>query len=240
MRKTLIMVFVGLSLVACAKHVAPPEVGIPADPKAAWARVLERHVDAEGRIDFQAVAEGPADLERWVAFVAEISPRSHPQRFATEDDQLAYFIDAYNGLALYGVIRSGVLPEQKLRFFVLRKYTVGGERMSLYTLENEVIRPFGDARIHFALNCMSVSCPRLPREPWQAERLDRQLDAAAWEFFNSEQHLRVDHVEQVVHLSEILDFYTEDFLAEAPSLIAYVNRYRSEPIPKDYAIEFIS
>ena len=35
--------------------------------------------------------------------------------------------------------------------------------MSLYTLENDVIRPLGDERVHFALNCMVVSCPRLPR-----------------------------------------------------------------------------
>ncbi len=44
----------------------------------------------------------------------------------------------------------------------------------------------------------------------------------------------------VVYLSEILDFYPEDFLTPAtPSLIAYVNPYLSEPIPLDYEVRFI-
>ncbi len=32
---------------------------------------------------------------------------------------------------------------------------------------------------------------------------------------------------------------SEDFLAKEPSLIAYVNRYRTKLIPPDYRVEFI-
>ena len=35
------------------------------------------------------------------------------------------------------------------------------------------------------------------------------------------------------------EFYAADFLASASSLIAYVNRYRAQPIPLDYAVEFL-
>ena len=45
---------------------------------------------------------------------------------------------------------------RKIGFFALGKVQVGGEAISLYDYENKVIRPLGDARIHFALNCMSV------------------------------------------------------------------------------------
>jgi hypothetical protein len=31
---------------------------------------------------------------------------------------------------------------------------------------------------------------------------------------------------------------TENFLAQSPSLIAYINRYRGEPVPLDYRVEF--
>jgi hypothetical protein len=49
----------------------------------------------------------------------------------------------------------------------------------------------------------------------------------------------LDPERRVVRISEILSFYTEDFLADAPSLVAYVNRYRPAPVPEDYEVEFI-
>ena len=77
--------------------------------------------------------------------------------------------------------------------------------------------------------------------PYLAEDLSRQLDEAAKEFFNSQKYVQVDTERQVVRLSEILRFYTEDFVNEtvAPSLISYVNRYREEKIPKNFEVEFI-
>ena len=39
---------------------------------------------------------------------------------------------------------------------------------------------------------------------------------------------------KIVRFSEILRFYTKDFLVEAPSLIAYANRYRLEKLPADW------
>ena len=51
--------------------------------------------------------------------------------------------------------------------------------------------------------------------------------------------MRVDHANKTIHVSEILDFYTEDFTpAHAPSLIAYINRYLADPIPEDYTLQF--
>jgi hypothetical protein len=40
-------------------------------------------------------------------------------------------------------------------------------------------------------------------------------------------------------LGAILDFYTGDFLARAPSLIACVSRYRATPVPDDSRVAFI-
>lgn len=238
--KLLVIILVLLTS-ACASRVPLPNLSSPnaTSAKAAWAKVLQQHVNDLGQVDFAAIAKQPNDLEEWINYVTQISPRSDPQLFPTQNDQLAYYIDAYNGLAMYGVIHSGVLPEQKLRFFVLRKYPIGGEEMSLYSFENDIIRALGDPRVHFALNCMSISCPRLPQIPWDANKLDEQLNSAAIEFFNSDKHVRIDAAKRIAHLSEILDFFPEDFLAVAPSLIDYVNRYRQEPIPADYRIELI-
>ena len=53
-------------------------------------------------------------------------------------------------------------------FFDRNRYQVGGEWISLAALENERIRPLGDARIHFALNRMVRGSGPLPREPFDA------------------------------------------------------------------------
>ena len=43
----------------------------------------------------------------------------------------------------------------------------------------------------------------------------------------------------IILISAILDFYTADFLEKAPSLPAYVNRYRAPPVPTDYRTAFL-
>src|SRR5258708_24709809 len=97
---------------------------------------------------------------------------------------------------MWGVLDGGV-PKRfgwfgRIRFFVLRKFTMGGRAISLYRLENSVIRPLGDPRVHFALNCMSVSCPRLPQSAFTANALDEQLAAAAREFAAEKRNVDVN------------------------------------------------
>ncbi|MEP6993278.1 MAG: DUF547 domain-containing protein [Acidobacteriota bacterium] len=228
----------------CASNVPVPR-GAAQGPQAAesaWARVLSRHVDELGRIDFAGVAKDPADLETYVAYLGAVSPASAPASFPNPAAVLAYDINAYNGLAMYNVIQSGIPPELnsiKFKFFYKSKLLMGGKRISLYDLENKRVRPMGDPRVHFALNCMVRGCPRLPREPFEARRLDAQLDAAAKLFFSEARNVELQPEKKVVRFSEILSFYTKDFLAKAPTLIDYANKYRAEKIPADWKVEFI-
>jgi Protein of unknown function, DUF547 len=232
-----------LSLVACTS-VAPPKASPAAglSPEAAWANVLSQRVDERGRIDFAGVAAEPQELEIFVAWIATTSPAKDPSAFGTKDAQLAYYLNAYNALALYNVIRSGIpaeLDSIKVKFFGLTSFTIGGKSMSLNTLETKIVRPMGDPRVHFALNCMVRGCPRLPREPFEAGKLDSQLEAAAKLFFNEDRNVQLPPQKQTVRFSDILRFYTKDFLKEAPSLTAYANRYREEKIPSGWKEEFI-
>jgi hypothetical protein len=131
--------------------------------EALWTRVLMRYVDDKGRVEFAALAKDQTDLDRVVAFIAAVDPVSKPQRFPDRASRIAFHIIAYNALAMRGVVQSGV-PDSlgaltKIVFFYFRKHTAGGKSISLYTFENDVIRPLGEERIHFALNCMVVSCP---------------------------------------------------------------------------------
>ena len=207
----------------------------PAAYHQAWERVLGRFVDDEGRVDFKAIRESPDALRDQIAFVAKTDPES----FATQEAKLAFLINAYNGLAMSHAAHSGLDPSSKVRFFFLSKHEVGGRRMSLHALENGVIRPMGEPKVHFALNCMVRDCPRLPREPFRADSLKAQLNRAAVEFLNSEKHVRVDDGRGAASLSSILKWYKEDFLAQAPTLLDYANRYREKKIPPEYKVEFI-
>ncbi|MBM4264137.1 MAG: DUF547 domain-containing protein [Deltaproteobacteria bacterium] len=234
-----------LFLVGCAAVPRPslvePAAGDP--PYSAWQRVLERHVDNQGRVNFAAVARERAELDRFVAWVYDNGPNNRLEKFPTKNHVLAYHLNAYNALAMHKVIEKGI-PEtlaglRKIAFFFFGKVQVGGEPMSLYAYERDIIRPLGDPRIHVALNCMSVGCPRLPREPFLPERLEEQLEREAKLFFNEARNVQVDDSQRTAKYSEILDFYTVDFLLKAPSLTAYVNRYRDTPVPENYAVGFV-
>jgi hypothetical protein len=204
--------------------------------------VLMRYVDQQGRIDFSGLARDSDDLDRVVAFVAETDPSSRSQLFPDRNSKLAFYINAYNALAMYGVIHAGIPASlgglRKFTFFYLQKFAMGGKSISLYELENDVIRPLGEERIHFVLNCMVVGCPRLPLAAFDAVTLESQLDAAARAFVGESRNIRIDASRREVWVSAIFDFYTKDFLEHAPSVVAYLNRYRSGPIPPDFKVRF--
>ena len=233
-----------LLALGCALNVPLPKTSaaVPEPDDSAWARVLAAHVDDRGRIDFAGVAKAPADLDAYVTGIGSVSPLSSPRSFPTAEARLAYYLNAYNALAMYDVIRSGIpesLGDIKFRFFYRDRLVMGGQRISLYRLENSIVRPLGDPRIHFALNCMVRGCPRLPRVPFEASRLDEQLDGAAKLFFSEDRNVQLDSAAKVVRFNEILRFYKKDFLAKSGSLIAYANLYREPKIPADWKVEFI-
>lgn len=235
------VVALALGLGACTTLAPPPIPTGPAsdDPSAAWERVLRSHVLDDGRIDFVGVRRDPRDLAAYVTWLSGHGPRTTPALFPTEAARLAYYVNGYNALAMYQVVTTDHRPEQQIRFFFLTAVAIDGEHISLYRLENAVIRSFGDPRVHFALNCMVRGCPRLPREAFDPARLDAQLDREARRFLNEARNVQVDPPLRVVRLNSILRFWRSDFLARAPSLAAYANRYRDEPIPADHAIRFI-
>jgi hypothetical protein len=211
-----------------------------------WANVLETFVNAEGQTDFIALAKQVDDLQAYVDFVALVSPQTEPLLFSTEDEVLAYHINTYNALAMHGVIEAGIPADfdgffKRLRFFKLRDIQIGGESTSLYDYENDVIRPLGEPRAHFVLNCMVKDCPRLPRTVFKAETLEQDLAQLSTEFFNKPRHLRVDHEKEAVFVSEILDFYTEDFVpsGRGQDLLPYINQFHQVEIPVHYQVEFI-
>lgn len=72
----------------------------------------------------------------------------------------------------------------KAQFFRFTSIVVAGKKTNLSSLENDVIRKFGEARIHFAINCSSMSCPGLPKFLFDGDSLDAQFEEQSQRFIN--------------------------------------------------------
>src|SRR5439155_26657327 len=101
--------------------------------------------------------------------------------FTTEKYKLAKYFNAYTSLCMYAVYKldyppnlAKTVPPYAVYFF--DKFPVGGVDTNLDTIEKAHVRSVGDPRVHFALNCMSHSCPPLRGEPYEGSKLDQQLD----------------------------------------------------------------
>lgn len=221
-----------------------------------WTEVLQRFVDDQGLVDYRGLAKDRATFDRYVALVEKHGPKTDPGMFPTRNDELAYYLNAYNAEVFKGVLARG--PEDDsvwgflgtgYGFFVGMDIVVDGEETNLKKLEDVTIREgFEDPRVHAALNCASIGCPRLPRQAFTGDELDHQLDAGMSEFVTSPKHVQVDAGRRTVRLSKIFDWFEGDFLGYEkrqgnadPVLLDYVNRYRGDSgtIPRDYRVEFL-
>ena len=190
--------------------------------------VDEREVDglAGTRVAYRALAGDPD----WRRLVDSLEA-SEPSELGSRDERLAYWINAYNILAIDLVVKN--YPVDSIRdigslfsaVWDREAGTIHGEPHTLGEIEHEILRPLGDPRIHAAIVCASTSCPSLPREPYTREKLDAQLDDAVRVFLASaEKGLRIDREEKRVVLSRIFDWFDEDFDASG-GVLAFVARH---------------
>jgi hypothetical protein len=194
---------------------------------ASFDRLLQRFVDHEGRVNYSALKQDSRDLDQYYHLIATFSPDSHPDLFPSESHKLAYWINAYNATAIKTVLTyypiSSVLDvkppaalfflSEKSGFFVFQRLTYGGKTTSLYYLGNRVIRErFQEPRIHFALNCAALGCPRLPGQAFSGEDLERQLDQETRKFLSEARNFRIDHSGKTIYMSSIFKWYEDDFL----------------------------
>jgi hypothetical protein len=194
--------------------------------------VLRKVVDDRGRVDYKALAADRGPLERYLWAVSEHSPHSHPELFPSEADKLAYWINAYNAYVLYAVTERPTMRsvnDDKTDFFYFTEYTLGGASMSLYALENDVVRKeHAEPRIHFALNCASGGCPELPAEAFLPATLEAQLAREATEFCAHPDKVRA--AAGVVEMSSIFDWYADDFVGSGGP-VAFCRKWGNTTLP---------
>ena len=203
----------------------------PAGPRDLFDQVLRAHV-TDGRVDYPAIKRDP----RFSGYLAALR-ETDADALATRQEKLAFWINAYNALAIKGIL-DGLSPASlfgRLKYFKLAKYDAGGKHINLYDLEREVIIPFGDPRIHFAIVCASRSCPKLRSEAYAAGRLDEQLNDNARGFINDAARNRFDVENKTAALSRIFDWFDDDFEQQAGSVQRYLGEYLEDPAAREAA-----
>lgn len=92
-------------------------------------------------------------------------------------------------------------------------------------MEREILRKMGDPRIHFALVCVSVGCPKLLNEAYVADEIDEQLTENARDFFADRQKFRFDPQRQSFQWSPISKRFAEDFGSDQASVLRSIVPY---------------
>lgn len=137
-------------------------------------------------VDYQALKEN-GKLE---AAYRQLS--SFPvKNLSSKEEELAFYINTYNILALKMVVDHWPLDSIKDAGSLLSPVwgkpagSINGKTVSLDDIENKILRPMGEPRIHFAIVCASVSCPDLRNTPYTASTLNAQLDKQVQKFLTN-------------------------------------------------------
>ena len=185
--------------------------------------ILQNNV-VDGNVNYNGIKNDPKFKE----YLKLLEPTPH---LNGKNEELAFWINAYNALAIKGILdkRSPSTFFSRIDYFKNAKYKVGGIKINLYDLERDVIIPFGDPRIHFAINCASLSCPKLSNHAYQAEKLDSQLDKSTKDFINDPNHNKFNSKLNIANLSKIFDWFENDFSKHSGSVQKYVAQYVNDP-----------
>lgn len=211
---------------------------------AVWDTLLHRHVQKNGFVDYKGMVRDSNALNRYLAVLSAAQPNSPNW---SRNEKMAFWINAYNAFTVKLIVDhypvASIKDIKRGIPFVntvwdIKFIKIGGKTYDLNNIEHSILRPdFKDARVHAAINCASYSCPQLRNEAYVAEQLDKQLDDAMRRFVNDAQRNRVKA--KKAEVSEIFKWFRGDFVRDAGSVRAYLNRYAAEKLDADGRINYI-
>jgi hypothetical protein len=208
----------GAEILVGSNWPASERVSIEAISHRPWDVLLKHHVDTKGQVDYASWKGSPDDVRELGRYLNTLS-RADNDRPATRAARLAYWINAYNALTVWGILREYPTPSVQTHAEPHREYNlwrdlrlrVGDTSLSLGQIENEVLRKMGEPRIHFAIVCGAQGCPRLLNEGYDAANLETQLTEHARVFFADPTKFDYDPFRDQIRLSPIIDWYAGDF-----------------------------
>ncbi len=235
-----------LLVVTTWTNCSAPKVASDSQPisHASWDSLLRKHVDDQGLVNYQGMTADSSLLKEYLQLLAENPPNNQSW---SEAEQMAYWINAYNAFTIKLVVDhypiTGLKEIKNGVPFVnsvwdIKFFEIGGEAFDLNNIEHGILRKeYSDPRIHFALVCASLSCPKLQRFAFTADRLEEQLDQASREFVNDT--FRNNIYENPIQLSKILSWYWMDFRDTYDSRYDFIQQYAESPIDTENDIKFL-
>jgi hypothetical protein len=203
-----------------------------------WDTLLKKHVSWQrngvaSAVNYEGIAAERAALKKYLNSLSAVSADAFSQ--FSNDQQLAFLINAYNAYTIELILREPVRPDS-IRdigtFFSgpwdQRFFTLLGQKRTLDEVEHTLIRGnpnLKDPRIHFAVNCASIGCPALRPEAFVGDQLEQQLADSTQRFLRDRERNRYNSETDTLEVSKIFDWYQEDFAESAGSLSLYLQRY---------------
>ena len=199
-----------------------------------WDTLLKKYVNDEGDVDYKGFKEDIIELNGYLTLLSN----NPPQNNWTKPQLLAYYINLYNAATVRLIIEN--YPVKSITdiksAWTKNRISVGSKMLSLDDIEHNILREMDEPRIHFALNCASISCPKLSNKAYTAEKIDEQLDRAAKEFINSDKN---EISPSNSKISALFKWYIKDFKVNKEiDLINFINQYSSIKMNPDAKVMF--
>ena len=198
---------------------------------------LKTHV-AKGKVDYEGIKSDTETLNTILTLAKGVSvDKSDAKNYQ------AFWINAYNLSVIKGIVDNYPIasPLDKAGFFDKTTYSLAGKQVTLNTIENELLRAnFKDARFHFVLVCGAIGCPPLIADVYLPKSLEAQLEKQTTLALNGNYFIKVNAKKKTVDGSEILKWYTEDFVQNGLTEIQFINTYRTNKIPEDYKLKYFT
>lgn len=199
-------------------------------------QLLQKYVNTEGEVNYGAwkqSAQDRAALQKYLVSLSQVNPRASAAREAN----LAYWINAYNAVTLEGILE--VYPTTSIQNHTKKigynlwkdlKLIVGDTQINLEDIEHKVLRKMNEPRIHFAIVCASIGCPRLLNEAYNSTDLEKQLAVNTRDFFSRSRNLRYDSRRNKIELSAIMKWFGSDFGANTSAQLASISSHLPDQI----------
>jgi hypothetical protein len=199
-----------------------------------WNELLKKYVNSQGLVDYKGFKNDRAKLDNYLKMLSEQNPNND----WSVQELLAYYINLYNAATVRLILNN--YPTKSIKnidgAWTKGRVAIGNKKLSLGGIENGILRKMNEPRIHFAINCASISCPKLMDEAYTAAKINEQLDRAVKEFINSDKN---DIAPNSAKLSSIFDWYQKDFKINGKQdVIGYINQYSKTKINPGAAISY--
>ncbi len=210
-----------------------------------WDNLLKKHVKKHGLVDYKGFVKDSVELNSYLKLLKENPPSENSW---SKNERLAYWINAYNAFTISLIVEAypvksikDVGPALSIPFinsvWSQRFILIGGKEYSLDDIEHSILRKeFDEPRIHFAVNCASISCPPLRSEAFLAEQIDQQLKEQTASFINDQEKNNI--TEKKATISKIFDWFKGDFTKDQ-KLFEFINQYSETKIDAKTKIRFM-